>query len=179
MRFLTAVALALVMLWVPVDGVAQQSALQDDPLRGTSRVFSRVLLSMTESIPEERVAEFEEEIQDAFDLGLLRAGIELNQQDPERLGPVLLNCEALVLLAAGIPGTSVPYMLVTSGVYLEEIMPAEARLDPVPPGTNFWLVQTWKGLRDLRYQPLPDFSGTEIGEFCADQFLTAWRRANN
>jgi hypothetical protein len=102
MRFLTAVALALVMLWVPVDGVAQQSALQDHPqLRGISRVFSRVSLSMTESIPEERVAEFEEEIQDAFDLGLLRAGIELNQQDPERLGPVLLICEALVLLADG------------------------------------------------------------------------------
>ena len=45
MRFVSAVALAAVMLWVPVDGVAQRN-----PLVGLTAVDTRTLISWDDRI---------------------------------------------------------------------------------------------------------------------------------
>tara|TARA_B100000686_G_scaffold73849_1_gene79619 strand:- start:889 stop:1431 length:543 start_codon:yes stop_codon:yes gene_type:complete len=173
-------SLVIGMLGMPVGGVAQN---QERPLRGITKIYPIVSLTISETVPQEQVANYEREIEDAFELGLLRAGIELiglNETDPERIGPVVLGCSAVVLLAAGIPGARDVYMIVTEEVKLQETghllsssryMP-ESLPDP-------WLVTTWKIGPSLRYQPLRDFTGSEIGRFCAEQFVNDWRRGNN
>jgi len=96
MRFLTAVA--LVMLWVPVDGVAQE---RGDPLRGITTVLPVVDLLMDEAVSPEVKEKYDQEIEDAFELGLLRAGLELTPRRGRTGIPPLLICDAMALPASG------------------------------------------------------------------------------
>ena len=64
MRFLTAVALALVMLWVPVDGVAQEIP---NPLKGITELDLSVEVAWDDSITRMSEAELTREVERALD----------------------------------------------------------------------------------------------------------------
>jgi hypothetical protein len=68
MKFLTAVALALVMLWVPVDGVAQI-----DPMAGLTTVDAVVSVTWSDRIASKSESNYTRQLEDAFRLGLMRA----------------------------------------------------------------------------------------------------------
>ena len=91
MRFLTAVALAAVMLWVPVDGVAQRQPAQ---LKGTTTVDieDQVFVGWDELMPSwVSEAQYKVEAQAAFELGILRAGLKIGKP-PEGDPPRSLGC---------------------------------------------------------------------------------------
>ena len=69
MRFLTAVALALVMLWLPVDGVAQDR----DPLKGLTGVNVQGVVEWDDLITNTSRENYTQRFQNAFELGWRRA----------------------------------------------------------------------------------------------------------
>ena len=93
MRFLTAVA--LVMLWVPVDGVAQRN-----PMAGLTTVNAIVSVTWNDRIASKSESNFTRQLEDAFRLGLMRAGVSLDEDAPN-----FLSC--VVVLQANPDGTTI------------------------------------------------------------------------
>ena len=92
MKFLTAVALALVMLWVPVDAVAQR-----DPLKGVISVDPQVIVTWSDIITLKSETQFTQEVETALELGLLRAGLKVA---PDVLN--FVNCEIILNTRDGV-----------------------------------------------------------------------------
>jgi hypothetical protein len=84
MRFVSAVALALVMLWVPVDGVAQVDELPN-PLRGLTTVDATVFVDWDDRISGKTEEQYTREVERAFELGILRAGLNEDSDAPNYL----------------------------------------------------------------------------------------------
>ena len=173
MRFLAAVALAAVMLWVPVDGVAQEFR---NPLKGLSTTNHGVVLSWQDMIKTSE-AVFRQEVEDAFELGLLRTGITLDQD----VGGGL-RCRVDLFVP---PYDEGPYVVVSYRVgYIESVVSLDAVVrfeetlndDTILEGMLFG--ETW-GLSYLGGVGQDNLSGTHAGEWCAENFELAWRRANN
>jgi hypothetical protein len=91
MRFLTLVAL-LVMLWVPVDGVAQRN-----PLTGLTTMYHLIDVAWPSDITGTTEEQYRQELENAFELGLLRAGVRLADEP----GPYLSCNSTLVVTADG------------------------------------------------------------------------------
>jgi len=181
MRFIGAVALVVTLLWVPVDGVAQG---KDDPLRGIRTVLPSVDLFMDvgfqtrlEEVSAAMKEQYDQEIKDAFELELLRAGLELNPT-PGRSGtPPLLICEttAVVYVNRDQP---IPLMITLTEVKLKENLVREAPYDPSS-SDGTWMLDSWTSGHQLLTTHLEIWSARQHGQVCADEFVTAWRRANN
>ena len=166
MRFLTAVALALVMLWVPVDGVAQR-----DPLKGLSEVILEVVVDWDDDIRSPSQAQFAQEVERAFELGILMTGLKAIKYDSDHLDTPYLMC-SVVMNRAGdmdIVGLSISIAL------MEGVVPWNRQglgLD------EFGLGKTW----DTHWAAtvgIPSLDGRDVAETCAEEFELEWRRANN
>jgi len=169
MRFLTAVALALVMLGVPVDGVAQRN-----PLTTVSQINNVVVVIWDDDIEGNSEAQFTQEIENAFELGLLRTGIRLTPG----YGPKL-QC---LVHTMQIPND--PRIAYSIGVSYHEVMVdwGSARRsresgDPIDAGDS-QIVATWSE-STVGYMGKDVFSGTPLGEWCIEGFEIARFRASN
>ena len=154
MRFITAVALALVMLWVPVDGVAQI-----DPMAGLTTVDAFVSVTWSDRIASKSESNFTRQLEDAFRLGLLRAGVSLDEDAPN-----FLSCD--VVLQPTPDGT------ILAAAYSIEL----------------WEFVTYKGQRQFAttWSKMGVYTvgsnkldGAADGRVCAETFELAWRSANN
>ena len=197
MRFLTTVALTLVMLWVPVDGVAQDR----HPLKGRYTVSLSTTVIWDDNIEGKSETQFTREVATAFELGVLRAGVKLSEPGDNPSLPEFptlpgfpteqgyLNCKVQLLSATerSVRG------LVTYAV-------AVRYSEPVLPFLPFLVdAEFVEGLLTVRLGPLLGsvtdgatwesdgvgmaggsvLSGISIGEMCAEDFVRAWRRAND
>ena len=161
MRFLTAVALALVMLWVPVDGVAQR-----DPLKGLTTMSHLVSIDWDDDIEGKSEAQFTQELETAFALGLLRAGVKLSD-DP--ITPYL-HCSTGIAVAGDL-------VAIAGNVsYSESVVPWAG--PGVASSNDGFVASTWRRsvVATVGHMVL---EGTTFGEWCAETFELAWRRANN
>jgi len=160
MRFLTAVALAAVMLWVPVDGVAQMR----NPLTGLSRAGHVVYVQWHDQITRVSEQSFTQEVERAFELGLLRTGITVDEGFGEYGN--YLECDGQVFSHSEDNGNRAAYSYEVS--YREIVT--------VGGGSQFattWFTST------LGIVGIDNLSGTDLGEWCAERFELEWRRANN
>jgi hypothetical protein len=168
MRFLTAVA--LVMLWVPVDGVAQQPR---NPLTGLTTTGHLVYVDWDDDIEGKSEAQFTRELETAFELGLLRTGIKLI--DPvEAVDYVYCS----VNLLASLDGLTISYSSQTE--YREFVVPIGAAIlfDVGALEGNVQIASTWDASL-VGSVGVNNLSGTALGEWCAEAFELDWRRANN
>ena len=154
MRFLTAVALALVMLWVPVEGVAQFR----DPLKGVTSVDPSMLITWDDRITLKTESQFRRESEDALELGLLRAGLKVDSSASN-----FLDC-GVVLLSRD--GNTIAYAW---------------RLDfreLVTLGSMQQWADTWS-TGGVQTMGVSNLDGATLGETCAEAFELRWRRDNN
>jgi len=161
MKFLTAVALVAVMLWVPVDGVAQA---QRNPLTGLTTMGQQVSIQWHDRITRVSEKSFTREAERAFELGLLRIGITLEGDFSDDGN--YLACYGQVFSHPEDNGLRVAY---SSEVRYREIV-------TVGGGSQFATTWNTSALGIARVDKL---SGTDLGEQCAEMFELAWRRANN
>ena len=152
------VALAAVMLWGPVDGAAQGSLR--NPLKGLTVIAPTVIVSWDDGIEGKTEAQYKREVRSAFELGLLRMRIRLDQNVRG-----VLNCRLILLRSSN--GRLVAYAM--NVLYSESV---------VVNGTATQRAITWSG-RAVGMVGLDNFSGTEAGEWCAETFELDWLRANN
>ena len=166
MKFLTVVALAVVMLWVPVDGVAQDR----DPLKGLTGVNVQGVVEWDDLITNINRGNYTQRFQNAFELGIRGVGLRVGDSD----GYPILRCSNRVLLVDG--GRVVVYGLILE---LQEIV--------VPwQGTGIaeWdktqYARTWL-MKNLLSGGLGELgsTATDLGADCAEIFELGWRRANN
>jgi len=162
MKSLSAVALAAVMLWVPVDGVAQR-----DPLKGVTTVNHLVSIGWDSDITGKTEEQYRQELETAFELGLLRAGVRVTDEP----GPSLW-------CSSNVNGSR-------NGVTVAAGVRVEYREGVVPwagPGVasfdDFRMATTWDTSLVLLVG-INNLEGTSDGEWCAEQFELAWLRANN
>ena len=166
MRFITAVTLATVMLWVPVvDGVAQRN-----PLKGLTTMGHSVLVTWDDRIEGKSEAQYRQELETAFELGLLRTGIKL---DDESLS--YLFCSVRFLPTT--EGLTISLALTVE--YNEGVVPLEVALSGTATVDEHWQVATTWSADDVGTVGADRLSGTPHGERCAEHFELAWRRANN
>jgi hypothetical protein len=152
MRFLTAVA--LVMLWVPVDGVAQI-----DPMAGLTTVDAVVSVTWSDRITTKSESNFTRQLEDAFRLGLMRAGVSLDEDAPN-----FLVC--VVVLQANPDGTTIAAAYRT---VLRELVTYKGQRQ---------FADTWSQLGTYIVGG-NNLDGEEDGRACAEKFELAWRSANN
>ena len=163
MRFLTAVALAVAMLWVPVDGVAQRN-----PLTGLTTVDVTVTVDWDDSIEGVSETVFTQEVERALELGILRAGL---REDSNALN--FLRCNINLFSDGGL-------IIYSREIRLEEMVVPwlTVRDGQVASIDNMAFSATW----DVGYigrVGLDNLDGESQGEGCAEAFELEWRRANN
>ena len=163
MRFLTLVALP-VMLWVPVDGVAQQR----DPLKGLTTTNDLISVTWDSGITGTTEEQYRQELETGFELGLLRAGVRLTD---EALS--FLACSSSVR-TAGTSGAMVAASLLVS--YREGVVPWAGA--GVASFDDWQIATTWSA-NAVVTMGINNLEGTSDGEWCAEQFELAWLRANN
>ena len=148
--------LVVALLCVPVDGVTQE---RTDPLKGVTSVYPRVGVGWDDRITLKTESQYRRQAEDAFDLGLLRAGLRL---DPESFK--VLTCKVALLSSEG----RVAY------AWLLEFQEPVTRVgvQEISYGT------TWS-LHGVASSGVSNLDGARLGETCAEQFELAWRRANN
>jgi hypothetical protein len=168
MRFLTAGALAAVMFWVPVDGVAQQR----NPLVGLSVIDHFVTVDWDDQIRSSE-QKYTQEAERAFELGLLRAGITLDED-----AATLLGCGANLFAPSTLDGNQVIHSYEVA--YREIVVPVGAARTVLPSAIDAYrqFARTW-GTGSVGIVGITKLSGTALGEFCAEAFELEWRRANN
>ena len=132
---------------------------------------------MDEAVSPEVKEKYDQEIEDAFELGLLRAGLELTPRRGRTGIPPLLICDAMALIYVN-RAQSIPLMSTLTEVKLKEYLVREDPYDPST-GDGTWMSDSWSSGHQLGTKHLEDWSAQEHGQFCAEQFVTAWRRANN
>ena len=166
MRFLTAVALALVMLWVPVDGVAQEP----NPLTGLTTVDVRVFIDWDDDIQHSE-EQYTQQVESAFELGILRSGLKNESEAPN-----FLNC-TINLLAANDAGTRISYARTVS---FEEMVVPWRKLENgrVASFEDVLWADTWSSAT-VGTVGSDNLNGAGHGQSCAEDFELAWRRANN
>jgi len=164
MRFVSAVALAAVMLWVPVDGVAQDR----NPLAGVTSVDPTVYLTWDDRITLKTESQFDRQAEDALELELLRAGLTVDPDAP--------NFVACTIVLVTREGNSVAYAWHVA--YTERVWPW--LLPPARQGDpeNRQWADTWSQM-GTGTVGVSNLEGAEFGRRCAEQFELAWRRANN
>jgi hypothetical protein len=149
------------MLWVPVDGIAQADR---NPLTGLTTIGQQVSIQWDDRIKKVREESFTREAERAFELGLLRIGITLEGD----FGPDgnYLSCHGQVFSHPEDNGNRASY---SYEVTYREIV-------RIGGGSQF--ATTWDAsvLGNVGVNNLP---GTNLGEWCAEAFELAWRRANN
>ena len=160
MKFLTAVA--LVMLWVPVDGVAQRN-----PLTGLSTMGQQVSVQWNALVTRVSEESFTQEAERALELGLLRSGIPLSGTDFGADGQYL-ECDGHIFSHPDDNGRIVSHTY--QAKYWERVRPI------VGGGSQYAITWSRSGLASLGVNNL---SGTDLGEWCAETFELEWRRANN
>ena len=172
MRFLTAVALALVMLWVPVDGVAQFH-----PLTGLLGVGLEVRIQWDNQITQAQVneAQFTREVEDAFELGIRRLGLEIGI-----IYDAYLYCRAQLMAFDNGNVIVFRYEADLRQRVLEhaKALAVGSDLDKMM-GESFYAT-TWskKWVGAVGKDNLRGW-GTRIGQNCAEDFAASWRSWNN
>jgi len=156
MKFLTAVGLAAVMLWVPVDGVAQER----NPLTGVTSVDPRVIVTWDDRITLQTESQYVRELEDALELGVLRAGLSVDSSAPN-----FLTCRSVLISREG---NTVAY---SWRIAFEEIVTVQGSA-----GTQF--ADTWSTM-GVGTVGVNNLDGASMGERCAEAFELEWRRANN
>ena len=154
MKFLTAVALALVMLWVPVDGVAQDR----NPLKGVTSVDPRVIVTWDDRITFKTESQFLRGSEDALELGLLRAGLRVDSSAPN-----FVTCWVVLLSR---DGNTVSYAW---RVAFEELVTIQGQRHFADTWSTMGVVTVGVG----------NLEGDGLGEDCAEAFELRWRRDNN
>ena len=170
MKFLTAVALALALLWVPVDGVAQEFR---DPLKGVISVDPQVIVTWSDIITLKSETQFTQEVETAFELGILRAGLKTGKP-PEGDPPRPLGCT----LDVRPVNQNTLFVLARVSLYEMVVLWEEAELATRGFRGAGFLAQSWWE-QATNVLPITDLNGTEDGQWCAEQFELAWLRANN
>ena len=173
MRFLTLVAL-LVMLWVPVDGVAQGRNPRN-PLTSVSTIDDIVVVDWDDDIEGKSEAQYTQELENAFELGLLRTGIPLTPG----FGPKLM-CSVNLL-----ENSNTPQVVYSVSLYYREIMVdwgaarrSQDSGDLIDIVEDAQMATTW-ARGSVGIMGLSVLSGRSTGEWCAEAFELEWRRANN
>ena len=154
MRFVTAVALAAVMLWVPVDGVAQI-----DPMAGLTTVNAVVSVTWSDRITTKSESNFTRQLEDAFRLGLLRAGVSLDEDAPN-----YLTC-TVILKTTGDEAT----LAAAYSIDLKEFVTYKGQRQFGTTWSRMGVYSVGSGKLD------PEIDGKD----CAETFELAWRSANN
>jgi len=173
MRFLTAVALALVMLWVPVDGVAQEEPPEINipdriPLKGLTYLDPEVSIAWHDNIRNQSERQYTQEVEMAFELGLRRAGLNIDYP-PFLDEPKSFVC-AITLVADGVGvAGSVEVHLIEIGT----------RFLGRSENVGVQGVKTWAKSMMFMLSSSSFLDGKEHGEWCAENFELEWRRANN
>ena len=176
MRFLTAVALALVMLWVPVDGVAQEDYL--DRLKGIESVKLLVSNTWDDRITGISQDQFRTEIWNNFELGILRGGLKVVDEPIFRL-----NCKVW-LMVGGHDGELVVFRrevaLEKLVLLLDLALEKRGTMTAMDMVDDSFSADVWKsgetGQVGMNYL---NVAASQIGASCAEDFELAWRRANN
>ena len=154
MKFLTAVALAAVMLWVPVDGVAQI-----DPMAGLTTVNTHVRVTWSDRIATKSESKFTRQLENAFRLGLMKAGGSLDEDSP-----IFLSC--VVVLQANQDRSTIAAAYNT---VLSELVTYKGQSQ---------FADTWSKLGTYIVGG-NKLDGEDDGRVCAETFELAWRSANN
>ena len=152
MRFLTAVA--LVMLWVPVDGVAQI-----DPMAGLTTVDAVVSVTWNDRIASKSESNYTRQLEDAFRLGLMRAGVSLDEAAPN-----FLSCNVVLL-----PSQDASLIAAAYRIVLREFVTYKGQRQ---------LADTWSQMGTFIVGG-NNLDGENDGRNCAEVFELAWRSANN
>ncbi len=152
MKFLTAVA--LVMLWVPVDGVAQI-----DPMAGLTTVDAVVSVTWDDRIDVSSESNFTRQLEDAFRLGLMRAGVSLDEDVPN-----YLRCSVTLMTTGDVPILAAAY-----SIELREFVTYKGQ-------SQFATTWSKMGVYIVGGNKL---DGAADGRVCAETFELAWRSANN
>ena len=154
MRFVTAVALAAVMLWVPVDGVAQI-----DPMAGLTTVDAVVSVTWDDRIDVSSESNFTRQLEDAFRLGLMRAGVSLDEDAPN-----YLTC-TVILKTTGDEAT----LAAAYSIDLKECVTYKGQRQFGTTWSRMGVYSVGSGKLDAE----------DDGRICAEAFELAWRSANN
>ena len=157
----------------PVDGVAQSRPAR---LKGTTTVDieDQVFVGWHELMPSwVSEAQYKVEAQAAFELGILRAGLKIGKP-PEGDPPRSLGCTLDVR-----PVNQTTLSVLSRVSLYEMVVPwEEAELATRGFREVGFLAQSWWE-QATSVLPITDLNGTEDGQWCAETFELAWRRANN
>jgi hypothetical protein len=149
-----------------VDGVAQRN-----PLKGLTTMSHLASVTWDDLIEGKSEAQYTQELETAFELGLLRTGIKLDT-DPQ-LG--YLYC--MVNLIAD--GDNITFAQSITVEYREEVVPAGVGLSGTATFDEHWQMATTWRTSFVYIVERNRLSGTDDGETCAEAFELEWRRANN
>jgi hypothetical protein len=164
MRFVTPVALAVILLWVPVDGVAQTECLAEECLVGITEVSVSVSLDELSSAPLlESDAEFLVAAERALELGLLKAGLAVGSLEED--AALIVECQFYV--SGNDAGEGIWSW--RTGLTVYALTP---ELDTVSPAIIWDVIGLGRGRID-------DVYGKDVGTMCAEDFELEWRRVNN
>ena len=173
MRFLTAVALAVVMLWVPVGGVAQGYT---ERLKGITEISQQVVPAVLMTWWGKRdlpagINGYLRTVEETFELGLMRTGLKLIEP---------LRADHSLYCQIEINGPTTTDWVIRS-LWLELWEWVEVTdINGNPERLN---VRTWKGSGSVksgsRATVLNLMNGKADGELCVETFELEWRRANN
>jgi len=168
MRFIGAVALAVAMLWVPVDGVAQTECFAEECLVGITEVSVSLSLDNFSSVPLlESDAEFLAAAERALELGLFRAGLSVGRFEDDVIDFVrpVVGCQFYV--SGNDAGEGIWSWRTALMVYA-----LTPKLDIASPAIIWDVIGLGSGRID-------DIHGRVVGTQCAEDFELEWRRANN
>jgi hypothetical protein len=157
----------------PVDGVAQK---QPARLKGltTVNLENAVIVGWNELMPSWKPeAQYRAEAEVAFELGILRAGLKTGK-GLEDAPPGSPHC---ILDVRPVNPTTL-FVVLRVG-WGEIVVPWEAA-ELAARGFREvgFIAETWYE-QSSDVLPITDLNGTEDGQWCAEQFELAWRRANN
>ena len=150
--------LVVALLCVPVDGVTQER----NPLTGVSAMGHLPNITWSDLITGVSEESFTQAVESAFELGLLRTGMTV-QEGVQRN---YLECNIQFLAHPRDRGNIVSYV---RKVQYWERGEYAGRL-------GFGI--TWHQ-QSLGISGIDNLSGTRMGEWCAETFELDWRRANN
>jgi hypothetical protein len=175
---LLVVALAAILLWVPVDGVTQELR---NPLRSMTVMDHAVTVTWDNQISSSE-QRFTQEAERAIELGLLRTGITLDEDAGSYLscsinllavnnGNTVIYSHDVSFREPVMPWNSAAYLLMNPNAVDQAEMPDILE-------ANYQFADVW-GTSSVGTVGINNLSGTSFGEWCAETFELEWRRANN
>ena len=149
---------------------------QRNPLTGLTAMGHLVSLEWDDDIRMSE-AQYTQELETAFELGLLRAGVTVGEgggAGTALLCHVQMSVPTAEILGGNIVSTSINVSLM-AGVVLASVAISGNTLDFLK---DVQIAETWR-ISSVGTVGAGRLSGAYPGQWCAETFELAWRRANN